>query len=221
VAPRGVLPFFTPGAAGLPFGDALRDVAVGTPVVNARALAELRLRGVGAMAPSVPVFVDRLDRYELPPGGVAPAEQVAMLPAAERGDFLGFHRAGARGVGTRNYVIIVPTISRAAPFARRLAARFEDLAAASARRPTAAGAGAAATAPGAPRDPFPRVDGVVALAHAEGDDADAPDAHTAMLRRTLAACVLDRPAARVGDSRCELGGVGSRLLTRRPSFPRD
>ena len=57
-----------PRAAGIPFGDALHDVAVGTPIVDARALAELRLRGVGASAPPVPVFVHRLDRYELPLG---------------------------------------------------------------------------------------------------------------------------------------------------------
>jgi altronate hydrolase len=80
-------------------------------------------------------------------------EPTRVRPAAERRRFDGYLRDDGR-VGTRNYVLVVPTVNCSATVVRMVGERFRDVA----------------------RD-YPNVDGVVALAHktgcglvAQGDD---------------------------------------------------
>src|SRR5439155_7729810 len=59
--------------------------------------------------------------------------------------FRGYRRPGRRGVGTRNFIVILGTTSRTASFARQLTARLQPLARV-----------------------HPGIDGIVAIAHTEG-----------------------------------------------------
>jgi altronate dehydratase len=142
----------------LPFGFALTDIVRGEYVSNAGMLEALRGRRLDFELPATPNFEDRITPYELDEATFVPApplERIAVPPT-----FRGFDR-GARGAGTRNYVVVMGTTSRTAAFARIVAQRLED----------------------EPRgDNF---DGVVAVAHTEGGGADTPN-NRDLLLRTLA-----------------------------------
>lgn len=142
----------------LPFGVALTDIARGEYVSNAGMLEALRGRRLDFELPATPNFEDRITPYELEEATFVPApplERIATPPT-----FRGFDR-GARGAGTRNYVVVMGTTSRTAAFARIVAQRLEH----------------------EPRgDNF---DGVVAVAHTEGGGAETPN-NRDLLLRTLA-----------------------------------
>ncbi|MBT6276782.1 MAG: altronate hydrolase [Chromatiales bacterium] len=128
---------------GLPFGRASRMIAPGEYVCNERILAALEERHVPFDVPQAANFSDFMQRHEVNAQTFVPGEQVSLHDVP--GTFEGFPRAGGRGVGTRNFVVILGTTSRAGPFAQAVADQFED----------------------APSR-FKNIDGVVAVTHTEG-----------------------------------------------------
>ena len=135
---------------GLPFGYASRAIAPGTYVCNTRILDALRGRNVDFDLPAEANFSDKITPYLLDEAHFQPGRQVARHD--EPGAFMGYARGGARGVGTRNYVVILGTSSRTAGYARALEDRFR----------------------GAAGD-FANVDGIVAVTHTEGGGSEKPN----------------------------------------------
>lgn len=142
---------------GLPFGHALAAIAPGDYVSNASMLAALAVRQLGIPLPAEPNFKDHLVPFSL--------EEAAFRPAAPNDrvanprTFLGHRRPGGRGVGTRNYIVVLGTTSRTASFARQLAARMQSLARV-----------------------HPTLDGIVAVAHTEGGGEHEPNNASEILR---------------------------------------
>jgi altronate dehydratase len=149
---------------GLPFGTALRDITPGDYVCNAKILEALAQRHVDFALPEQPNFKDYLVRYELNERDFKPGQQVPRLPNNRY--FQGFARGPLRGVGTRNFIVVLGTTSLTASYARALADRFKD---APAR--------------------YPNIDGVVAVAHTEGGGRSRPN-NLEFLLRTLAGFVV-------------------------------
>ncbi len=133
---------------GLPFGIATRALEPGEYVCNERILAALGARDIDFALPESANFVDTIETYTLDDATFAPGAQVA--PAASAATFHGFRRPGGRGVGTRNFVVVIATTSRANGFVRAVADR------------------AATKAPAG-------IDGVVAVTHTEGGGQGRPN----------------------------------------------
>ncbi|MDD9992596.1 MAG: UxaA family hydrolase, partial [Rhodospirillales bacterium] len=133
---------------GLPFGIAARVLEPGEYVCNERILAALAARDIDFALPGAANFVDTMETCSLDDASFAPGTQVA--PADDGATFEGFRRPGGRGVGTRNFAVVVATTSRANGFVRAVADR------------------AAAKAPAG-------IDGVVAVTHTEGGGAARPN----------------------------------------------
>ncbi|MBM3836009.1 MAG: altronate dehydratase [Verrucomicrobia bacterium] len=150
---------------GLPFGTALREIAAGDYVCNAKILEALRQRHVSFELPSTPNFSDRLVRYQLDERTFKPGRQVA--PAAARRFFEGFARGPKRGVGTRNFIVILGTTSVTASYARLLADRFKGA-----------------------LDNYPNIDGVVGVGHTEGAGDSKPN-NLEILLRALAGFMVN------------------------------
>ncbi len=143
---------------GLPFGTALAPIAPGDYVSNASMLAALAVRRVdGLVLPAAPNFVDVLDAFALNEATFVPAPPVPLYATPRT--FQGYRRPGRRGVGTRNFIVILGTTSRTASYARQLAARLQPLARV-----------------------HPGIDGIVAIAHTEGGGPDQPNNTTEVLR---------------------------------------
>jgi altronate dehydratase len=158
---------------GLPFGTALAPIAAGDYVSNASMLAALAVRRIdgGITLPAAPNFVDVLDAFVLNEATFVPAPPVELLAAPRT--FQGYRRPGRRGVGTRNFVVILGTTSRTASYARQLAARLQPLARV-----------------------HPGIDGIVAIAHTEGGGPDQPN-NTAEVLRCLAGFITHPNVAAV------------------------
>jgi altronate dehydratase len=137
---------------GLTFGEATRPMAPGNYLANDRVLAALRGRHITDL-PATANFADLIVAHTIDEATFAPADQVPAVPAGEVAAFQGFPRPGGRGIGTRNYIILIGTTSLTAAYVKALEARVKE-------------AGAAAG--------FPNVDGVVAVAHTEGGGDDRP-----------------------------------------------
>ena len=105
-------------------------------------------RDIDFALPEAANFVDTMETYALDEAAFAPGAQVAQ--AATGATFEGFRRPGGRGVGTRNFIVVLATTSRANGFVRAVAER------------------AAATAPAG-------IDGVVAVTHTEGGGQGRPN----------------------------------------------
>ncbi len=150
---------------GLSFGTAVRDIARGEYVANSKMLHVLRDRGVEFALPDAPNFEDsKLEPYAINEATFSPG--IPLSPASVQLCFEGYDRGPERGVGTRNYVVILGATSHASSYARALAERFTD----------------------APDD-FPNVTGVVPLAHTEGGGTEVPN-NLDLLLRTLAGFVV-------------------------------
>jgi altronate dehydratase len=135
---------------GLPFGLALTDIATGDYVCNQSMLEALAVRQLdGARLPVEPNFSDLLAPFHLDEKTFHPGPAIERV--ATPGTFAGFRRSGRRGVGTRNFIVILGTTSRTASFARQLAARLQALARV-----------------------HPSLDGIVAIAHTEGGGTSEP-----------------------------------------------
>jgi len=146
---------------GLPFGVANRLISPGEYVTNPGMLEAMHGRSIDFELPEAPNFEDRVVPYLL---DEATFSSAPALPRREDiPTFAGFDR-GARGVGTRNHIVVLGTTSRTAAFARALADRCSDL-------PTS-----------------DRFDGVVAVAHTEGGGTKTPN-NRDLLLRTLAGFV--------------------------------
>ena len=140
---------------GLPFGIATRDLVPGEYVCNEKILAALAERDIDFELPKGANFRDTIETWELDESSFVPGEQVALADSGATFD--GYRRPGGRGVGTRNFVVVLAVTSRANGFAREVAER------------------AAGTAP-------PGVDGVVAVTHTEGAGAGRPNNLDHLLR---------------------------------------
>ena len=148
---------------GLPFGIACRDLAPGDYVCNEKILHVLAERDVDFALPAEANFRDHIRAFELDPATFRPGRQVARVE--QPATFTGFPR-GARGVGTRNFVIVLAATSDAAAFAQAVATRFEGIQAR-----------------------FEHVDGVVAVSHTEGGGGKRPN-NIDFVLRTLAGFVV-------------------------------
>jgi len=148
----------------LPFGEAIAAIQPGSYVCNEGILDALRLRNLDFALPQAPNFVDRIEAYQLDADQFIPGQQVER--SSEERTFSGYGRAGERGVGTRNYIVILGTTSRTASFARTLAARLNDEVTAN-----------------------DQIDGVVALAHTEGGGQTPPN-NKELLLRTLSGFIV-------------------------------
>ncbi len=155
----------TPIAAGepllsweLPFGIATTDIAPGDYVCNQGVLDELATRRLTFEPPASPNFRDAIEPYTLDEGAFTPADQVERY--AGEATFQGYARGAGRGVGTRNYIVLLGTTSLTGSFVRQLEARLKD-------------AGGE----------YASIDGIVAVAHTEG--AEHPN-NLEFVLRTLA-----------------------------------
>lgn len=142
---------------GFPFGIALRDLSPGEYVCNESMLKALAIRNLQASLPEGPSFADRIEPFHFDPEAIRPAPAVPRVPAPR--DFLGFQRPGNRGVGTRNVIVLLGTTSRTASYARALAERLKPLARL-----------------------HPGLDGIVPVAHTEGDGPGEPHNRAEILR---------------------------------------
>jgi altronate dehydratase len=143
---------------GFPFGTALCNIAAGDYVCNQSMLDALSHRQLdGARLPARPNFSDLLAPFVLEETSFQPG--VAGERAESPGTFAGFRRADGRGVGTRNFIIVLGTTSRTASIARQLAERLQPLARV-----------------------HPGLDGIVAIAHTEGGGNDEPHNLVEVLR---------------------------------------
>ena len=145
---------------GLPFGYATRAIVPGDYVCNQKMIDSLSIRNLPFVLPAAPNFSDKMAPYELDEAEFRPGKQ-APRHTNER-NFLGYRRSGNRGVGTRNYIVVMGTTARTSGFARRLA----DMCSARA-------------------EAYPNVDGVVAVTHTEGGEGKTPNNIDTLLR-TLA-----------------------------------
>jgi altronate dehydratase len=143
---------------GLPFGVALTGIAPGDYICNASILAALAMRSLDARLPDAPNFADhKFDSFRLDEAAFRPGLPVA--PVSSPRTFAGYRRPGRRGAGTRNTIVILGTTSRAAAYARQLAARLQPLARV-----------------------HPSLDGIVAIAHTEGGGFSEPNNAEEVLR---------------------------------------
>ena len=111
-----------------------------------------------------------------------PLAGVQVAPADTAQTFDGYARPGGRGVGTRNFIIVLATTARSTAVAEALARRFED---------------APARHPG--------IDGVVAVTHTEGGGRTRPN-NLDFVLRTLAGFVVHPNAAAAMSATTALGG---------------
>ncbi len=107
--------------------------------------------------PQEPNFKDHLVRYVLNEQLFQAGRQVERSSIPRY--FQGFARGESRGVGTRNFVVILGTTSLTGSYARALADRFRDV-----------------------PSHYPNIDGVVAVAHTEGGGPSRPNNFDLLLR---------------------------------------
>jgi hypothetical protein len=103
---------------GLPFGRALRAIDAGEYVCNAGILQALKLRNLDFALPVSANFEDCASAHELDDAAFRPGTQVPLH--AEPGTFEGYPRAGGRGVGTRNIIVLLGTTSLSGSFVKAL-----------------------------------------------------------------------------------------------------
>ena len=149
---------------GLPFGFATRSIVPGDYVCNEKMIDSLSIRNLPFKLPETPNFSDKMAPYVLNEAEFRSGKQVPRY--AEERPFLGYLRPGNRGVGTRNYIVVMGTTARTTGFARRLADRCS--------------VGGVCNP-----DTFPNIDGIVAVTHTEGGESQTPN-NIDMLLRTLA-----------------------------------
>ena len=149
---------------GLPFGFATRPISPGDYVCNQKMIDSLSIRNLPFELPKTPNFSDKMAPYQLDESEFRSGKQVSRH-AYER-PFLGYQRPGNRGVGTRNYIVVMGTTARTSGFARKLA----DM----------CSVGGVCNP-----DTFPNIDGIVAVTHTEGGESQTPN-NIDMLLRTLA-----------------------------------
>lgn len=148
----------------LPFGLALQPIQPGNYVINKSVLEALSARTLDFTLPAAPNFVDQVKTYVIDEATFQPA--AALPPYPEPRTFLGYRRSPARGVGTRNTIVLLGTTSRTGSYVKQLAARLQG-----------------------ELNAYPNIDGIVPVAHTEGG-AEAPN-NLALLLRTLAGFIVN------------------------------
>ncbi len=148
---------------GLPLGLATQDISPGNYVFNAGMLEALAGRQIDFELPRHPNFEDKIKPYQLDEHTFQAAEQVSLYNHPRT--FQGYRRGVGRGVGTRNYIVLLGTTSRTASFVRVLAARFKGI-----------------------TDNYTNIAGIVAVAHTEG--ANGQPNNLKLLLRTLAGFMI-------------------------------
>ncbi len=143
----------------LPFGVATRTIQPGNYLCNPAMLEALSVRQLDFPLPTTPNFADRITPYILDEATFQPAPPVALHEHTRT--FLGYRRSPARGVGTRNMIVLLGTSSRTGSYVKQLAARLKPLA-----------------------NDYANLDGIVAAAHTEGATPDPNNRE--LLLRTLA-----------------------------------
>ena len=145
---------------GLPFGFATRAIDPGDYVCNQKMIDSLSIRNLPFELPKTPNFSDKMAPYTLDETEFQAGRQ--MTRHANERHFLGYERPGNRGVGTRNYIVVMGTTARTSAFARRLA----DMCSGNVEN-------------------YANIDGVVTVTHTEGGESRTPN-NIDMLLRTLA-----------------------------------
>ncbi|MFN8535936.1 MAG: UxaA family hydrolase [Thermomicrobiales bacterium] len=175
---------------GLHFGYALKPIAPGNYCCNAKIIYILAGRQIDFALPTEANFRDNpLLAFPLDPATFVAGEQVPRYPAEEMRTFEGYRRAGGRGVGTRNHIVVLAVTSRTSSWAKALEERFKNA-----------------------TDDVPNFDGVVAVAHTEGG-ADKPN-NIKLLHRTLAGFVIHPNMGAVLVVDDGIGAVTGRTLRR-------
>ncbi|MCM3713864.1 UxaA family hydrolase [Alkalihalobacillus oceani] len=128
----------------LPFGVAQKEIQPGNYVINEGVLEALSVRGLDFALPPEPNFSDDVPEFVLDEESFQPAP--ALPTYKETRTFMGYRRSKARGVGTRNMVVLLGTTSRTGSYVKQLAARLKG------ELPN-----------------YPQIDGIVPVAHTEGD----------------------------------------------------
>lgn len=145
---------------GLPFGFAISQIRPGDYVCNKKMIDSLSLRHLDFDLPAHPNFRDEIITYHLDEENFEPG---ALLSRYDDDRFFeGYERDGGRGVGTRNYIVVMGTTSRTSGFVNTLAGRMKEAAA-----------------------DYENIDSVIAVAHTEGGEGKTPN-NLDMLLRTLA-----------------------------------
>jgi altronate dehydratase len=173
---------------GLRFGRAVKTIAPGDYACNEKILKVLTERHVDFELPPGPNFSDaELEPYVLDEEGFRPGEQVPLRE--ELRTFMGYRRGPDRGVGTRNYVVLMGLTSRLTGFVRALELEMDGIA-----------------------DSYQNVDGIVCVAHTEGGEEREPN-NLDLLLRTLGGFMVNPNvgAVLVLDHGSE-GAVTNRML---------
>jgi altronate dehydratase len=179
---------------GLRFGRAIRDIAPGDYACNQKILRVLRERlGVspereeedpegtsdqgggrvpgghretGLRLPEEPNFSDaELEPYVLDEESFRPGQQVPLYDVPRT--FMGYRRGAGRGVGTRNYIVVMGLTSRLTGFVRALELEMNGVA-----------------------DAYENIDGIVSVAHTEGGEERSPN-NLDLLLRTLSGFMVN------------------------------
>ena len=149
---------------GLPFGYAMTEIQPGAYVCNEKMIDSLSLRNLDFELPSRPNFKDQIVAYTLDEDTFEPGRPLSKYD--HELFFSGYRREGERGVGTRNYIVVMGTTSRTSSFAEALANRFKGI-----------------------EVGYENIDGVVAVTHTEGGEGNTPN-NLDLLLRTLAGFVV-------------------------------
>jgi altronate dehydratase len=180
---------------GLRFGCATKDISPGDYACNEKILRVLRerfrvsprrgededpegtsdqgggrvpggYRDAGLNLPEEPNFRDaELEPYVLDEEHFRPGEQVPLHD--EPRTFMGYRRGPGRGVGTRNYIVVMGVTSRLTGFVRALELEMNGVA-----------------------DAYENVDGIVCVAHTEGGEERTPN-NLDLLLRTLSGFMVN------------------------------
>lgn len=148
---------------GLPFGIALRDISLGEYVSNASLLSSIRERNLDFQLPDEPNFEDRLESVELDFATFKPGKPIEVI-ADSKLTFKGYKRSGGRGVGTRNFIVVLGLTSRTSSFARVLEQTLKTKVKLS---------------------QYPNIDGIVSVTHTEGGTKHTPLNNIAFVLRAL------------------------------------
>lgn len=143
----------------LPFGIALQTIESGNYVINNVVLEELRGRSLDIDLPTEANFADGAGEFKFDEANFRPE---SSLPAYEESrTFMGYRRSQARGVGTRNTIVLLGTTSHASSYVKQLAERLKGEV-----------------------NHYQNVDGIVPVSHTEGG-TERPN-NLELLLRTLA-----------------------------------
>ncbi|SFD66345.1 Altronate dehydratase [Bacillus sp. OV194] len=148
----------------LPFGVAIKSIKPGNYVINKAVLEALTVRSLEFALPATPNFSDQIPPYVLDEANFQPAQ--ALPDSSETSTFMGYRRSEARGVGTRNNIVLLGTTSITGSYVKQLAARLQG-----------------------ELKHYPKIDGIVPVAHTEGS-VEQPN-NLALLLRTLAGFIVN------------------------------